>query len=167
MVSIRQWPLPMASGWLWQSEADQCHCNPRKIQQLGLGDPIPHAVQWHWEKLETLSSRWEHLGESLSERQTQNWMADVWPQPVQVLARSGEVERVWWWPGWRFILSVLFLVFVFVSSGTCWGRKKCEESKRRWGNGSKSQCALPHLLPFLNGRKPLSCRVDASPFPGF
>lgn len=67
MVSIWQWPLSMASGWLWQSEADQCHCNPRKIQQLRLGDPIPHALQWHWEELETLSSRWEYLGESLWE----------------------------------------------------------------------------------------------------
>lgn len=29
-VSIRQWPLSMVSGWLWKSEANQCHCNPRR-----------------------------------------------------------------------------------------------------------------------------------------
>lgn len=105
MVSIWQWPLSMASGWLWQSEADQCHCNPRKIQQLRLGDPVPHALQWHWEELETLSSRWEHLGESLSERQNRIEIADPRPfLPWCSLKRRKGFGMAW--------LEVDFVLFV-------------------------------------------------------
>lgn len=144
MVSIRQWPLSMASGWLWQSEADQFRCNARKIQQLRLGDPVPHAVQWHWEKLEALSPGWEHLGESLSERQTQNWVADLWPQPLQVLAQSGEVKVGCGLPeGWSFhfcFLSLCLCPLVLADR-----EKKCEWSPKsgEMGLNPSAPCPTP------------------------
>lgn len=51
-------------------------------------------------------------------------------------------------PGWRLILLFLWLVLCLCSLAFAEREKKCEQSRRRWENGSKPQCALPQPTTF-------------------
>lgn len=129
VVSIGQWPLSMASGWLWQPEADQCHCHPRKIQQLRLGDPVPHALQWHREELETLSSRREYLGESLWEGKDTEWSYRCLTPDPPALVQPGDGERTWlWlvggWPRWIFFFLSLCFLCSLLNEKEMWAEHK-------------------------------------------
>lgn len=62
MVTPGQWPLPVAPGGPGLAKAGDRHRNTRSLQQFRLDHPLSAPLQRHWEKLETLSPGWQHLG---------------------------------------------------------------------------------------------------------
>ena len=172
MVSIRQWPLSVASGWLWQSEADQCHSNPRKIQQLRLGDTIPHALQWHWKKLETLSPRREYLGESIvGERhgialqifENGSGLGVSWSRPLRAQVRPGEGLAC-------SLVKVDVAVFLFLCVCALWHLLREKRSMSRAEGGGKMNPTPLSMSPSHPTSTPclsLSCGVNVSPSTNF